>query len=756
MTQAFLTVLDMSLKASYVIATVCLLRCVFQFFGYPRRYCYLLWGIVVLRLLLPVTVTSSLSRLPYEFSQDLTAKWASSYTENTHRFYEYTGLYDTAVAHGNRPETDAFGHQFVTTGEDRVSPPKTVEDTLLPTLSAVWAIGVGAMLLWNGAAMLRLRKRLREAIPLDHQIYISDQIDTAFVLGILRPRIYLPAALTDTEQAHILRHERYHIHRHDHKFKLLSTLLLCVHWFNPLVWAAYVLAVRDMELSCDEAVTAELDEESKSDYAQTLLNLTAGHKRFHAAPVAFGEGDTYQRIKHVFRFRKPPKWVCAVAVCLVLFTAVGMLTDPKADGKQFGASMYGYEKVAYVDYLDSYYYPAPGLFCLTTDNVFWVRNEYQGWDEMGPADLYEVTAEEMNAMMQYRLVSDTPIPITKVTDAKIVRFVHENGRHMFYLLTRHTDGKYYIAFGYSASEFYEPNRMTIHSLYPVTTAVGEMSSNTPFYQRCLVSMLDDAVDVFSTYHARDGWQIVGFRTGIPKTTYGWALFHVQNGAVTFTGQMQRFENAAGHNNGILLSNFPAVCNESGNITDRDSYDVILIANPEVAEMQILSEQNTQVFPALQDPDMVAVSWESMKGKQVYYHFYNEQGGLVSDTEGWDSKLTAMEQFLFNNMKPLTNYAEALLHSSDTTDDSAPEFPLPESVQVTVFGGEHTIVQFNIPMFPGQYGGIYYSPKDVPAPFQNVDIPLTESEDGWAWEDEGDNHGTTKRITKYWFSYEANF
>lgn len=131
-------------------------------------------------------------------------------------------------------------------------------------------------------------------------------------------------------------------------------------------------------------------------------------------------------------------------------TAVGMLTDPKSPAvKQFGASMYAYERVAYADYTDSQIYRTPGLFCLTTDNIFWVRDEYQGWDEIGIADLYNVTADEMNAMMKYRLASDEPIPITKVTDARIVRFTHENGRHQFYLLTRHRDGSRYISQGRS-------------------------------------------------------------------------------------------------------------------------------------------------------------------------------------------------------------------------------------------------------------------------------------------------------------------
>ncbi len=633
MTNLFMTVLDMSLKGSFVILTVYLIRWIFKFFGYPRRFCYLLWGIVLLRLLMPVSIASPLSRLPDRFTESIAAEWADDYVGNTHIFHDNTQLYDTAVAHGISPITDNQGNQYVVTGEDRVSPPKTVKTDVFPILTNLWMLGIAAMVLWNVLALLRLRRRLEEAIPIDEGIYISDRIDTAFITGLIKPRVYLPSGLTDTERTHILSHEQHHIRRHDHLWKLLAFLALCLHWFNPLVWLAYKLAMEDMELRCDEAVTADLDENAKADYAQTLLDMTTGQRHFQIAPVAFGEGDTANRVRHVLSIRNTTKLAAALAVCVLLVTAVGMLTDPKEPDLTFGASMYGYERIAYEDHNTRVSKP-PYSFCLTTDNVFWALDHSYGWEELGIVDLYEVTADEMNAMMPYRLAAAKPIPITKITDSKIVRFTDDNGQHLFYLLTRHKDGKHYIAYGNSESKFYEPDKMTILTLYPVYTGIGNMGGNGPFYTRCLESMLDVGVDVFSTHsigRLKEGYQVVGFRTGVPKPDYGWAVFRVQNNTATFTGQMQLFENAASINNGILLSS-PALANDTGEITDKTAFEVILIANPDIASMELHTEP--EIDTGIQEitfPDMVTISWETYKdADSVAMLFYDAEGNLVPD------------------------------------------------------------------------------------------------------------------------------
>ena len=760
MTNLFMTVLDMSLKGSFVIAVVCLIRWWLKLFDYPRRFCYLLWGIVLLRLLLPVSIASPLSRLPDGFTSSIAAEWADDYVGDTHIFHDNTEQYHTAVSHGISPVTDNQGNSYVVTGEDRISPPKTVKTEVFPILAELWLTGIAAMVLWNGLALRRLQKQLAEAIPLEGNVFVCDRIQTAFVVGVFRPRIYLPAGLSDTEQTHILRHEQYHIRRHDHLWKLPGFAALCVHWCNPLVWLAYKLAMEDMELRCDEAVTADLDEHNRADYAQTLLDMTTGQRHFQIAPVAFGEGDTANRVRHVLSGQNTTKLAAVLAICILLVTAVGMLTDPKERNLTFGASIYGYERIAYQDHNNRVSKP-PYSFCLTTDNVFWALDSAYGWEEFGVVDLYELTADEMLDMMPYRLASEDPIPVTRITDAKIVRFDDENGEHLFYLLTRHEEGKHYIAYGVSESKFYEPDKMTIHTLYPVYTGIGEMSSNGPFYTRCLESMLDVGVDVFSTYHAGDGWQIVGFRTGVPKTDYGWALFRIENNAAAFTGQLHRFENAADINNGLLLSD-PAICSESGEITDKTAYDVILVANPDIAEIRVRMTGNVSTkqisYPDLSAPAMVVVPWKTTaKADTVAYDLYDENGIFIGVNPAEDTTITEdapLDPFIANRIAQLTPLAEAYL--ADPIEAAKQDMPA-GIIQIDRFRGSHDMVQFaQRSSLTNQYRGYYYSPDDVPLPFQNADITLVETPDGWTWQDESANHGTTERIAKCWFRYTANF
>lgn len=772
MTELFMTVLDMSLKASFVILSVYLTRWFMCLGNPPRKWCYMLWGIVLIRLLIPGTIESSFSALPNEFTRSFVSDWGDDYIGSTHTYFDVTEAYDLAVEHGNRPIASDEGGYYVVTDVDGISPPKTIRSEIYPILAKIWGIGIAVMLLWNGMALWKLHRKLREAVPLRHQIYVSDQIDTAFVMGFGKGRIYLPADLTETERTYILRHEKCHLQRGDHRIKLLAFFALCIHWFNPLVWLAYVLAMRDMELSCDETATAPLSEFHKAEYAQTLLHLTTGHKRIHAAPVAFGEGDTAERIRHVFQYRDPGRIFTVIVMVLFVFSAFRLLTDPKEISYTFGASMYGYERIAYAEYHDSHFYEMPDSFCLTTDNVFWTRTDSQGWEEIGVAESYTVTEDEINHMMPYRMAMDDPPVITKVTDSKIVRFPDENGQHLFYLLTRHQTGSYYIAYGYSESEQYLSDQLTIRRLFPVMSGVGVHSAHEPFYQRCLESMLDDAVDVFATHLVGDGYQVIGFRTGIPKTDYGWAVFHIEDNAATFTGQMERFENAAAYNNGILLSNFPALATDTGEITDRTAYEVILLANPHVAEMQVqLSRSDslirTIIYPELQAPDMVVIPWaDTAKADSTAYIFTDAEGNIIPDSA---EELQQLENFrnlvekiqiddetwaILNRFAPgrlsyMTDIAEQYL--SDAAYDK-----VPTGIRaITVFRGTNTIVQFDLSSHNTQYKGYYYSPDDVPVPFQNAELPLTETEDGWTWQGEGDNHGTTCRIAKCWFSYEAN-
>ncbi|MHA5218766.1 M56 family metallopeptidase [Dysosmobacter sp. Phy] len=224
----------------------------------------------------------------------------------------------------------------------------------------VWLTGAAAMVLYGAVSLVRLRQRLVGAVPLERGVYLADHIDTPFVLGLFRPKIYLPSALPEGERGYILLHERNHIRRLDHAVKLLAFLALCIHWFNPLVWLMFVLLGRDMEMSCDEAVMRKLGEAVRADYSASLLRLATGRKIIAGAPLAFGEGDTRDRVVNVLKWKRPRLWavLAGAVVCAAVIAACAVNPGEdsgEAPGEMAGtyASMEDYAQARIQEILDS-------------------------------------------------------------------------------------------------------------------------------------------------------------------------------------------------------------------------------------------------------------------------------------------------------------------------------------------------------------------------------------------------------------------
>lgn len=319
MTAIFERVLNMSLTGSIVIAVVLLARLLLR--RAPKIYSYMLWAVVLFRLLCPISLSAGLSvlkPLPVTTTQGLSTV--------TYRPVE--------------PVTPASGE----TGQEnaRQEPAETAKaETGLQTMTlaaAVWLTVGGALAGCSLVQYTVLRRKLREAAPYRGEILLSDKIRTPFVMGVLSPKIYLPWDTPQEERRFIIAHERQHIHRGDPLWKLLGYAALCVHWFNPLVWLAFFLGGKDMEMSCDEAVLNRLGEDIRADYSQALLRL-ATHKRLIAGmPLAFGEGETKGRVRNMARWRRPKVWVsgiCAV-LCLAVL-AVCALNPQKSDSTPVGA-----------------------------------------------------------------------------------------------------------------------------------------------------------------------------------------------------------------------------------------------------------------------------------------------------------------------------------------------------------------------------------------------------------------------------------
>lgn len=307
----FPDLMDINLTASIVILFVI---CVRQFLkGAPKIFSYALWGIVLLRLLVPISIESPMSFVP-----------------------ERTGFSSMAEVNEMLPQIQFESPQDHADNEwhrENTAPGEPMVQTYWSLdaqtyLTLAWLLGMAVMVLRSGLSYWKLRKKVKVVIPFGKGIYIADDIDTPFVMGFFRPVIYLPGTLGSSERKYIIAHEQHHIRRGDHIFKALGFLALTIHWFNPLVWVAFVLAGRDMEMSCDEAVIRKLGEKVRAEYSASLLNLATGHRMFAGTPLAFGEGNPTGRVRNLAKWKKPAIWVILACVVLCIVLAVCLLTDP--------------------------------------------------------------------------------------------------------------------------------------------------------------------------------------------------------------------------------------------------------------------------------------------------------------------------------------------------------------------------------------------------------------------------------------------
>ena len=322
MSGIFLKLLNLSISASWLVLVVLALRLVLK--RAPKWVNVLLWGMVALRLMLPFSIESALSLIPS----------AETLSPEVVRF-------DPAP-------TITSG---VTIIDNAVNPSLSESFAAVPTASVnplyvwtylagwVWLIGLAAMLLYALVSYLRLRRRVSVSIPLRENIYVCDEVPSPFILGIVRPRIYLPSALDEAQWGSVLSHERAHLARRDHWWKPLGFALLAVYWFNPLLWLAYTLLCRDIELACDERVLRGMDAGQVKDYSSALLACSVPRRMIAACPLAFGEVGVGARVKNALRYKKPAFWVVAVSVVVCTVVAVCFLTNPERATMKWAKSL---------------------------------------------------------------------------------------------------------------------------------------------------------------------------------------------------------------------------------------------------------------------------------------------------------------------------------------------------------------------------------------------------------------------------------
>ncbi|MBQ2782578.1 MAG: hypothetical protein IJE94_05270 [Oscillospiraceae bacterium] len=336
----FLTLLHMSLAASALVVVVVVLRLLLK--RAPKAIHCALWAMVALRLLLPFSVESSFSLIPQDVAEgELLTEWQDDYVGEVTVIYDDSALYQDAVAAGREPFADGEGGYYVVTAPDRLDAPDTVETAVLPILGWVWLAGCAAMLLYAAVSFFRIRKRVQLSLPLRDNIWRCEAVDSPFILGFFRPNIYLPYDMDEGQAQYVIAHEEAHLRRRDHWWKPLGFLLLAVYWFNPLLWVAYILLCRDIELACDERVIRDMDASAKKAYSEALLSCSLPRHMVAACPLAFGEVGVKKRIASVLHYKKPAFWVMVVAILACVVVAVCFLTNPK---DTIGGKVYTYEK----------------------------------------------------------------------------------------------------------------------------------------------------------------------------------------------------------------------------------------------------------------------------------------------------------------------------------------------------------------------------------------------------------------------------
>lgn len=331
MSGLFISVLNMSLTASYAALAVIIARQMLK--KAPKIYSYILWGVVFFRLICPVSFESALSLIPGQTNPippDI--------------IYRQNPVFTTGIRN-----VDIAANQFMQSSLLPVDPTDSVNPIgiVLEGGAYLWLIGIAVLLCWGVVSYFRLQLRVSNATLMRDNIYESDVIHTPFVLGFIRPRIYLPAGITLQETEYILQHEQTHLKRLDHLIKPLALLAVVVHWFNPLMWLSYVLMSRDMEMSCDESVMKNSELDIRTNYASSLLSLSMKQGGL-LSPLAFGESNVKTRIKNILNYRRPGFWLTIIAAAAVLTVSFGVMANPATEEEANGVKGFLHYRTEYV------------------------------------------------------------------------------------------------------------------------------------------------------------------------------------------------------------------------------------------------------------------------------------------------------------------------------------------------------------------------------------------------------------------------
>jgi beta-lactamase regulating signal transducer with metallopeptidase domain len=435
MSELFLAVLNMSLTASYVILVLIIVRLLLK--KAPKVISYALWGLAAFRLIIPFSFESMFSLMPRN----------TNIVPIPHE-----------IIYQQSPQINS-GIEVIDTFASQSLPAPAVEASanslhIYVEIGAyIWVFGIIALIAYSLVSVLLLKRQLKGAQLIEKNIFEAENLKTPFVLGLINPKIYLPVGLSKEEQNYILMHEQTHIHRKDHIIKILAFLIVSIHWFNPLVWVAFILMSIDMEMSCDERVLKKMNEDIKKPYATSLLSLAAGRHILNGSPLAFGEGNVKGRIKNVLNYKKPRFWVIFFLIIIIAAVVIGLAANPKSLAS-FNGSSYRVKEILHQDLMYSFSY------ILDTTPQYSISSDYklyskqitdEDWIMHGGLYRYEISRQELYTL--FNSPSDNVHEAVNKTKL-IYRVDTDDDNKTFYLVMQLKNGDILLALGYDNEEIH--------------------------------------------------------------------------------------------------------------------------------------------------------------------------------------------------------------------------------------------------------------------------------------------------------------
>ncbi len=380
MADIFLKIVNMSISACWIVLAIVLLRIILK--KAPKWVNCVLWGIAGLRLIMPFSFESVFSLIP-------SAETISKPVDSPRPQIE-SGV--TII--DNQVNSYLKGNYF-----EGVTRPAGNFVDITTIMAVIWVVGIVALLIYTAISFIRLKRKIGTAVLLSDNIYQSESVVSPFVLGIIKPKIYLPFNMNEQDMEHVIAHEQAHLRRKDHLWKPLGFLILTLHWFNPMVWLGYILLCRDIELACDEKVVKEFNNEQKADYSQALLTCSVNRRMIAACPVAFGEVGVKNRVKSVLNYKKPAFWLIIVAIIISIVVAVCFLTNPK--NTSIFNSKYETDKCLYSDVVSAEKETETNnvVYSITSNGIMYRTFEDGTTDELGAFVETDYTTDTLKEML---------------------------------------------------------------------------------------------------------------------------------------------------------------------------------------------------------------------------------------------------------------------------------------------------------------------------------------------------------------------